>query len=414
VASVQAQDIEDIEILIVGDGVDDSVRSTVERLRTTDSRIRFFDFPKGPRNGEIHRDGVLRQACGRIVCYQADDDLWLPDHLEDMETALENADFVGAMHINVDLEGRACGYFFDLERPEFREPWLIWQANHYGSWASNGFGLAFAAHRLDAYLRLPEGWSTTPTGLPTDQFMWIKFARQPWCKMRGLQWPVSLHFPSPDRHNWTPEQRTEELRHWTKIVESPDYAVRIWRDILPDLGNRLLCRAVNDQERKEFIARAAELEAEVAAVRDAAARQIADFQRVFDATREAADERIRQLEAEVAAVRDAAARQIADFQRVFDATREAADERIRQLENQLDALAQAAATQVLELQTMFDAERSAATDMFRELERRAESDLRESERRAESERNAMLSSMSWRITAPLRRAIDWLRLFRSG
>jgi len=250
VASVQAQNIEDIEILIVGDGVDDSVRSTVERLQATDSRIRFFDFPKGPRNGEIHRDGVLRQARGRIVCYQADDDLWLPRHLQDMETALENADFVGAMHVNVDLEGRARGYFFDLERPEFKEPWLIWQPNHYGSWASNGFGLAFAAHRLDAYLRLPEGWSTTPAGVPTDQFMWIKFARQPWCKMRSLQWPVSLHFPAPDRRNWTPEQRTEELRHWTQVIESPDYAVRIWRDILPDLGSRLLSRAVKITREK--------------------------------------------------------------------------------------------------------------------------------------------------------------------
>ena len=156
--------------------------------------------------------------------------------------------------------------------------------------------------------------------------------------------------------------------------------MRIWRDVLPDLGNRLLCRAVNDQERKEFIARAAELEAEVAAVKDAAARQIADFQRVSDATRGAADERIRQLE------------------------------------NQLDALAQAAAAQVLELQTMFDAERSAATDRIRELERtlRAERVAAVARIQAESERNAMLSSTSWRITAPLRRAVNWLRRFTSG
>jgi hypothetical protein len=33
---------------------------------------------------------VLRQARGRIVCYQADDDLWLPVHLQDMQTALED------------------------------------------------------------------------------------------------------------------------------------------------------------------------------------------------------------------------------------------------------------------------------------------------------------------------------------
>jgi len=240
VASVQAQGIEDIEILIVGDGVDDAVRSTVEGLQAADARIRFFDFPKGPRNGEIHRDGVLRQARGRIVCYQADDDLWLPGHLADMEAALENADFVGAMHVNVELEGRVRGYFFDIERPEFRDLWVSWQAHPYGPWASNGFGLAFAGHRLEAYLRLPEGWTTTPTGLPTDQFMWTKFARQPWCRIRSLQWPVSLHFPAPDRRNWTEQQRVDELARWTEIIARPDGREHLYRAMLRTFGDILL------------------------------------------------------------------------------------------------------------------------------------------------------------------------------
>ena len=78
VASVQAQGADDIEILIVGDGVNDTLRATAKRLAADDSRIKFFDFPKGPRHGEIHRDVVLRQARGRIICYQCDDDLWLP------------------------------------------------------------------------------------------------------------------------------------------------------------------------------------------------------------------------------------------------------------------------------------------------------------------------------------------------
>jgi hypothetical protein len=240
VASVQAQGVEDIEILIIGDGVDDPVRSTVERLRAADARIRFFDFPKGPRNGEIHRDGVLRQARGRIVCYQADDDLWLPGHLEDMETALENADFVGAMHVNVEPEDRVRGYFFDIERPEFKDLWVAWQAHPYGPWASNGFGLAFAGHRLEAYLRLPEGWTTTPTGLPTDQFMWTKFARQPWCRIRSLQWPVSLHFPAPDRRNWSEQQRVEEPARWTDIIARPGGREHVCRAMLRTFGDILL------------------------------------------------------------------------------------------------------------------------------------------------------------------------------
>lgn len=67
VKSVQSQGIDEIEILIVGDGVDDTLRAVIEKLRADDSRIKFFDFPKGPRNGEMYRDAVLRQARGRIV-----------------------------------------------------------------------------------------------------------------------------------------------------------------------------------------------------------------------------------------------------------------------------------------------------------------------------------------------------------
>ena len=119
VKTVQQQGINDIEILIVGDGVNDQLRATIKELQTGDRRIKFFDMPKGPRHGEIHRDAVLRQAQGRIVCYQCDDDLWLPGHLQAMEAALESADFVGAMQVDVELGDRLRGYLFDLERPEF-------------------------------------------------------------------------------------------------------------------------------------------------------------------------------------------------------------------------------------------------------------------------------------------------------
>jgi hypothetical protein len=102
------------------------------------------------------------------------------------------------------------------------------------------FGLAFAGHRLEAYLRLPEGWTTTPTGLPTDQFMWMKFARQPWCRIRSLQWPVSLHFPAPDRRNWTEQQRVDELARWTDIIARPNGMEHLYRAMLRTFGDLLL------------------------------------------------------------------------------------------------------------------------------------------------------------------------------
>jgi hypothetical protein len=189
---------------------------------------------------------VLRQARGRIVCYQSDDDLWLPSHLQAMAAALEDADFVGAMQVNVDTDDRVRCHFFDAGRREFTEPWLEWTDNGFGAWACNGFGLSFAAHRLEAYLRLPEGWATTPSGLPTDQFMWHKFARQPWCRLRSVPWPVALHFPSPDRREWEPQRRAAELKRWTDIIAQPDGLLHIHRQILAELGERLLARSMKD------------------------------------------------------------------------------------------------------------------------------------------------------------------------
>ena len=240
VKSVQAQGIDEIEILIVGDGVDDTLRTVIERLHADDARIRFFDFPKGPRHGELYRDEVLRQARGRIVCYQCDDDLWLPGHLQDMDAALESADFAGSMHAEVSPEGRIRGYVFDPGRPEFREPWLTWTPNRLGAWASDGFGLAFGAHRLDAYLRLSEGWATTPDGYPTDQTMWMKFVREPWCRTKFLPWPVSLHFPKPERNGWTGRQHVDELSRWTDLLARPDAAQHVFREILRSFADILL------------------------------------------------------------------------------------------------------------------------------------------------------------------------------
>jgi hypothetical protein len=365
VASVQAQGIEDIEILIVGDGVNDSVRSTVERLQAADARIRFFDFPKGPRNGEIHRDGVLRQARGRIVCYQADDDLWLPGHLEDMETALENADFVGAMHVNVERDDRVRGYFFDIERPEFRELWVAWQANPYGPWASNGFGLAFAGHRLEAYLRLPEGWTTTPTGLPTDQFMWMKFARQPWCRIRSLQWPVSLHFPAPDRRDWSEQQRVDELARWTDIIARPNGMEHLYRAMLRTFGDILLEHGLMVTQQQAAAAAAAS----------------------------AALEREQALRAKVEGERDAeqTLRTRAQAERTAEQTLRA------KVEGELDA----------EQTLRAKAEAERAAEQIVRAKAQAERDTQQGLRaQAEAERDAMRESTFWRLTAPLRATIN--------
>lgn len=275
VRSVQRQGVDDLEILICGDGATEEVRAVVAELMRADERIRFFDLPKAPARGELNRDYVIRQAKGEFIFHQNDDDLWLPRHIEVLERALEQADFVGAIQVNVDTDGKVRAHYFDLERTEFVAPWLEWRPHGFGQWACNGFGPIFVAHRLDAFLRLPEGWVTTAPGLPADQAMWHRFLRQSWCRAKFLRWPIALHFPSPDRKDWTAAERGEELRHWTEIIESPDYAARIWRDIMPDLGDRLLRQSLHEREqraqmqgeRDAAMARETLLQAEIKALR---------------------------------------------------------------------------------------------------------------------------------------------------
>lgn len=420
VRSVQNQDIDDLEILICGDGVSDEVRAVVTDMQRTDRRIRFFDLPKGPNIGECNRDEVLHHAQGEIVCIQNDDDLWLPGHIEILERSLQDADFVGAMQVNVGTDGKVRGYYFDLERPEFVTPWLDMKPNHFGAWAANGFGPIFVGFRLDAYLRLPERWTTTPAGLTSDQTMWRKFLRQPWCRARFIRWPIALHFGSSDRQGWTPEQRAEELRRWTQIVEAPDYAARIWRDLLPDLGDRLLSQvphgplgeimAAHDKEtsrvkaeEQAFIGRIRELDAEVAATRSAAAAQVAILQAEFDATREASTIRIKELEAELAATRSAAAAQMADVQVQSDATRDASITRIRELEAELAATRSAAAAQIADVHAEFDATRDASAARIRELEAEIAA------ARAAANKPTGPTQMFRRIAGRLRRAAGRLR-----
>jgi glycosyltransferase involved in cell wall biosynthesis len=358
VRSVQAQGVDDLEILICGDGVGAELRAVIAELQRGDKRIRFFDLPKAPARGELNRDYVLRQAEGEIILHQNDDDLWLPGHIEVLERAIEDVDFVGAMQVDVGTDGRVRTYYFDLERPEFVEPWLQWKHNNLGAWACDGFGPIFVAHRRDAFLRLPEGWMTTPPGLPADQAMWHRFLRQPWCRAKFLRWPIALHFPALDRRDWSLDRRGEELRHWTQIIESPDYAVRIWRDIMPDLGDRLLCQSLEERKRRA---------------------------ETMQAHEEGTLARERTLQAETDALR----RQVEAHQ--------AAHELEQVLRAELEA-------EHAELQAEYAELKAGHAEL-----QAGHAELEAEHAVLQAEHNAVLSSTCWRMTAPLRQAFDRIR-----
>jgi glycosyltransferase involved in cell wall biosynthesis len=215
--SVQEQTVEDLEIFVIGDGVPDETREQVAEVSREDPRVRFFDNPKGPRNGEIHRHAALAEARGEIVCYQSDDDLWLPDHVADLRGLLTAADFAHTIALSVGPDGSVTPLLAALEAGVFRAFMLQ---------GSNFVPLSAAGHTLATYRALPFGWRTTPRPIWTDLYMWQQFLETPGLRFASGSRPGVLNFPSPGRRDWALPDRLTELERWAAFLASADWAER--------------------------------------------------------------------------------------------------------------------------------------------------------------------------------------------
>ena len=234
--SVQEQTVGELEIFVVGDGVPDVTRELVAELARDDPRIRFFDNPKGPRHGELHRHAALEEARGEIVCYQADDDLWRPDQVAELQALLSRSDFAHSVALGVEPAGSLFPWLGVLESGAFRG---LMRAG------VNFLPLCAVGHRLAVYRTLPHGWRTTPQGIPTDLYMWRQFLDQPGIRLASGSRPTVVHFATPARRTWTLEQRLLELEGWANR-----FAEATWRDDVEPLMSERCASAVERLRRR--------------------------------------------------------------------------------------------------------------------------------------------------------------------
>lgn len=252
VASVQWQTRQDFELFIIGDGVGQRTREMVAELMAHDNRIRFFDNLKGQRNGERARHEALRHAAGTFVCYQSDDDLWMPEHLETMAALLAHHDLAHTMHIEVAPDESVYTSVFDaatdslaIQKMERKEA---------------GFGLCTGGHRLDAYRKLPHGWMPAPPHMASDLHFWLQFLYQPWCRYTSEKWPDALHLSSVSRHDFNTRQRVDEIARWWGNVQTAQQRATLVRRSMTPLVERLahsppastaaLATAINDLKQQ--------------------------------------------------------------------------------------------------------------------------------------------------------------------
>jgi len=156
-------------------------------LTDTYTRVRLFEFPEHESRGKPNLHQILTQhATGRFVAYICDRDLWLPNHLYELDLVLADADFAHTLRFRVGEDDKfVFTHIADLRAPAGR--------------ASNRPGnrlipLSFAGHNLDAYRRLPWDWHTTPPGRSTDWNMWEQFLAEPWVRVAASATPTVLAF----------------------------------------------------------------------------------------------------------------------------------------------------------------------------------------------------------------------------
>ena len=217
VDTVLRQSVQDLEVLLIGDGVTDAVREVVEGLVAADPRVRFLDFPKGPHHGERYRHDAIEAARSDAIFYLCDDDLLLPDHVGDLLHLLEEHSFVQSLNGEVRPDGQVRFYAADLGDPDVVALHLSDDVRFCS------VSITGTAHTRGLYDAVGDRWDTTPAGWWPDHWQFRKLMRHPSyagatsSRMTALQFPTS----SDGRDAWSDEERLAELEPWHARVVAP-------------------------------------------------------------------------------------------------------------------------------------------------------------------------------------------------
>ena len=168
VASIQAQTLRDIRIIVVNDGSTDGTRAIVERMAAGDDRIVPVNRPNG---GIVDALNAGLAACAADLVARHDaDDLAVPDRFERQLEWLRRhpgCSAVSGSVIHIDEAGRELGPMVEMSSPDRanalaypqQEPYLIHpflMMRRAAVAAVGGYRHVFHAEDTDLYWRLQE------------------------------------------------------------------------------------------------------------------------------------------------------------------------------------------------------------------------------------------------------------------
>lgn len=227
IASLQAQTVQDFEILVVGDGCADPTRELMASIQ--DPRVRWFDLPKAPGFGYGNRNTALEEARGDFMAYMAHDDLAMPDHLERLLRYFEDPEVILAYSrpLWVDPQGHFFPSYFSLEDPVVLTRFLRREFNLMPA--------CCVVYRLDATRRQLR-WDDQLTKAG-DWDLWIRILQSGSDKelqsvLRFHPFPTTFHFQAdwrqarreavPDSEAWAELQRQGRFPAQLQLAGAPE------------------------------------------------------------------------------------------------------------------------------------------------------------------------------------------------
>lgn len=215
VASALDQTVDDIEVLIVGDGVAGRHRSVVEACAAGDARVRFLDLPKAAQRGERNRHHGVHAAASDAIVYLADDDLLLPRHVEHMLELLADSDLCQSFNAYIDRDDRLRLLPTDLSEAR-------WRAWHLQDPPRNRVSITGTAHSRAAYDRLERGWDLAAPGVPTDLTLWRQFFLLDGLRGRTHSEVTTLQFPGFERSFMDEAAIAAQRDRWARFLARDD------------------------------------------------------------------------------------------------------------------------------------------------------------------------------------------------
>jgi glycosyltransferase involved in cell wall biosynthesis len=243
-ASAQQQTEREIEILVVGDGVQNETRELVLNSKERDDRITFLDLPKGENRGERNRHVGVLHARSDVIVYLADDDILMPRHVQNMLSLLETAPFVQSRNTYIDANNALQLYPTDLSDPR----WVTW---HLEDPPRNRISITGTCHTKKLYARLQEGWAVTPPGMWTDLYLWRQFFRLSDFRGATHNEVTAIQFPAPYRVETSTEDLRNLYEYWYQFSQSHDGHEKL-QQLADEVAAKTLVRLSAESDNQSF------------------------------------------------------------------------------------------------------------------------------------------------------------------